>query len=225
MGRGGQGCHCDLHELGVPLRARSVVLPCPRADAMIGMLYGNRTVAENARRAAGLFVGVWLASGAALAGCFASKTCTLRGCQDQFHATVASTDGSIPSGMHVVDVTADGVTISCTFQVPLVQQPGGGTVAPQCPQGLNVFIGQASTCTETDTASSKSLTCVPIAGHFFEDITVTGKPTQLHVRLTVNGVAVLDRSETPGYTQSQPNGPTCNPVCQQADSQWTFSGP
>jgi hypothetical protein len=169
--------------------------------------------------------GVLLAVGVSLAGCFTSKACTLRGCQDQFHATVAGADGSIPSGTHVLDVTADGITVSCTFQVPLAQQPGGGDVAPQCPQGLGVFIGQASTCTETDTASSKSLTCVPIAGRFFEDITVTGKPAQLHVRLTVNGAAVLDQSEAPRYTSNQPNGPGCDPICQQADAQWTFSGP
>jgi len=170
-------------------------------------------------------VGFVLAVGAFLTGCFTTKACTLRGCQDQFHVTVARADGSIPSGTHLVEVTADGTTISCTFQVPLAQQPGGGSAAPQCPQGLGVFIGQASSCTETDSGTTKSQTCVPIAGHFFEDITVIGKPTQVHVRMTVDGAAVLDRTETPVYQLNQPNGPGCDPVCQQASAQWTFSAP
>jgi hypothetical protein len=188
---------------------------------------GGLWARESRRRRADavLVAGVVLAAGAALAGCFTSKTCGLVGCWDQFHATVASADGSIPSGTHVLDVTADGMTVSCTFQVPLAMQSGGGTVAPQCPQGLGVFIGQASTCTETDTGSSKSQTCVPIAGHFFEDITVIGKPTQLHVRLTVDGATLLDRTETPGYQTSEPNGPGCDPVCHQASAQWAFSAP
>lgn len=160
-----------------------------------------------------------------MTGCFASKACGLVGCQDQFHATVTSVDGSIPSGTHVLDATADGVTISCTFQVPLAVQPGGDTAAPQCPSGLRVFIGQATTCTETATGSSKTLSCVPIPGHFFEDITVGGKPALLRVLLTVEGAVVLDRTETLVYQISQPNGPGCDPTCQQGSAQWMFSAP
>jgi hypothetical protein len=175
--------------------------------------------------AAALLAAVALTAGAAVTGCFASKACGLVGCQDQVHATVTRADGGIPSGTHVLDATADGVTISCTFQVPLAAQPGGGTVAPQCPSGLRVFIGQATTCTETTTGSSKTLSCVPIPGHFFEDITVVGKPAQLRVRLTVDGAVVLDRTEAPIYQSSQPNGPGCDPTCQQVSVQWMFSAP
>jgi hypothetical protein len=167
---------------------------------------------------------VVLSAGAAMAGCFTSKICSLIGCQDQFHATIANTNGSFPSGTQVLDVTADGVTVSCTFQVPpATAQPGGSTVAPECPSGLRVFIAQATTCTPTQTGSTTSLGCVPIAGHFFEDVTVSGKPAQLRVRLTVDGAVALDRSETPVYHASQPNGPGCEPICQQASADWTFA--
>ena len=79
-----------------------------------------------------LLAGVVLAAGAALGGCFTSKTCSLVGCQDQFHATVARADGSIPSGTHVMDVTADGVTIQ--FDNGRVWQRGQPLPPPAAPR-------------------------------------------------------------------------------------------
>jgi hypothetical protein len=188
-------------------------------------MFGRTRVGNVRNIATAILTSVVLAAGAAAPGCFTSKACGLVWCRDQFHATVASADGSIPSGTHLLEVTADGVTISCTFQIPLAMQPRGGTVAPRCPTGLEVFIGQESTCTETTTGSNKSLSCVPIPGRFFEDITVTGKPAQVLVRLSVDGAVVLDRIETPGYVSSEPNGPGCDPTCQQASAQWMLSAP
>jgi hypothetical protein len=54
---------------------------------------------------------------------------------------------------------------------------------------------------------------------------VTGKPAQVLVRLSVDGAVVLDRTETPGYLSNEPNGPGCDPTCQQASAQWMFSAP
>jgi hypothetical protein len=172
--------------------------------------------------AAGFLWGVVLTGGLA-SGCLRSKMCTEIGCQSQVHVTVTSADGSIPAGSHVLDATVDGVTLSCAFQVPLVVLPGGGTVGPECPVGLRVSIGQARTCTETVTGTARSLSCVPIPGQFLEDITIVGNPTQISIRLSVDGAVVLDRTETPSYQSTEPNGPGCDPACQQASAEWMFA--
>jgi hypothetical protein len=52
---------------------------------------------------------------------------------------VANADGTIPSGTHLIEVTAGGVIVSCTFQVPLAMQPDGGTIVPQCIRPMDVL--------------------------------------------------------------------------------------
>ena len=73
-----------------------------------------------------------------------------------------------------------------------------------------------------NTATAKGLVCTPIAGRFFEDITLTGKPAQVRVRISVDGAVVLDSMIAPTYTAAQPNGPGCDPTCHQAAAAWTF---
>jgi hypothetical protein len=166
-------------------------------------------------------VGIAITTGSALVGC--SQTCGAVGCADRFHATVVSTAGDVPSGRHVVEVTADGTTTSCTFQVPPHAESSAVTVGGECPSGLAVFIGRGNTCTETEAASSSGRTCSSV--NFFEDISVSGRPTQLRVRLTVDGVVMFDRTETPAYNPTEPNGPGCPPTCHQAFVHWTFVAP
>jgi hypothetical protein len=68
----------------------------------------------------------------ALAGCgakspFQSKACTLRGCVDQFSATVTFASAAFPMGTHQLDVTTDVGALSCSFTFP----------APKLPNGVN----------------------------------------------------------------------------------------
>src|SRR5450432_1902697 len=93
-----------------------------------------------------------------------THTCSLVGCVDQLTATVTGPDAALPAGTHLLTVTADAVTTTCTFKVPSDTLPGGGTVGPSCPQGLSVSVGQKESCTETKTSTTSSLTCTPVAG-------------------------------------------------------------
>jgi hypothetical protein len=151
------------------------------------------------------------------------KSCTLRGCQDQFHGTVRNADGSVPPGTHVLDVTADGMTLTCTYKVPFEILPSGGTAVPQCPAGLSVGIGQDCVAETSQFDGGVSFTCMPIPNRFFETLTLTGKPAQIHVRLTVEGVVALDKNEAPTYAKTQPNGPGCDPICYQASATWSIA--
>lgn len=151
----------------------------------------------------------------AVVGC-ESKVCTLRGCTDQFSATLSRADGSFPSGAHQIDVTADGVTMSCTFSFM-----GGGVVAT-CPSGLDVTVGPATTCSEIRMGDTVSLRCDPIPGQFIERLTLRGTPRALRVLQSVAGVTLLDQAMAPIYEAAYPNGPECEPVCQQASETLTL---
>jgi hypothetical protein len=152
-----------------------------------------------------------------------THACTLIGCQDQFTATAQDANGSLPSGMHTIQVTADGATLSCSFTLPLANLPGGGTAGIDCPIGLHVQVLQPSTCIATGTPNYKTQTCTPVAGKLNEIIVITGKPTTVHVTETVDGATFLDETATPAYKTSQPNGPDCDPICSQASAEWVLA--
>jgi hypothetical protein len=143
---------------------------------------------------------------AAAGGCGGSggpKACTLIGCHDQFLAGVSSSDGLLPSGMHRIEVLADGASLMCTFTAPLQAAPGGGLMQPSCPTGLTVIV-------------------TPAADAQVETISLAGTPAQVHVWQYVDDVAILDAAVAPSYVETQPNGPGCPPICRQASASWTL---
>jgi hypothetical protein len=152
-----------------------------------------------------------------------SKTCTEIGCLTQFTAGISAAEASLPAGTHRIDVTADGALLSCTFAFPLETLPGGGLVSPRCSPGLAASVGSAVECTEVITSSAKSLRCVPIPDQIQESVQVTGTPSLVTVEQSVGGIAILQRSATPVYENSQPNGPGCEPICRQASAHWSIS--
>ena len=155
------------------------------------------------------WAGVMVVASLAMAGC-ESKSCALRGCSNQFSATLSRADGSFPAGAHRVDIIADGVTMSCAFNFA-----GSGVVAT-CPSGLDVTVGPAETCMEFRSGNGVGYRCDPIPGQFIERLTLRATPSQMRVVQSVDGVALLDQAMAPTYEAAYPNGPECEPVCQQA---------
>jgi hypothetical protein len=154
------------------------------------------------------------------AGC-STKICTEIGCVDGFSATVRRADGSFPSGAHRVEILADGVTHTCTFNFPLEVLPSGGTATPTC-SGGGVSVAPAVTCSEIRTDQYASQKCDPIPGQFVETIRLPGTPAQVHVWQYVDDAAILDAAGAPSYAETRPNGPECEPVCRQASASWTM---
>ena len=151
----------------------------------------------------------------AAAGC-EQKACTLRGCTDQFSATLRRADGSFPAGAHRIDVIADGVTLSCTFSF------ADGGVTATCPPGLDVTVGPAEICTEFQTGNSVGYRCEPIPGQFVERLSLRATPSQLRVVQMVDGVVLIDEAMAPTYEAAYPNGPECGSPCQQASAMLTL---
>jgi hypothetical protein len=149
------------------------------------------------------------------AGCD-SKACTTIGCSDQFSATLTRADGSFPAGVHKLDVTADGVMLSCSFTF------AGADVFAACPGGLSVSVVTATTCTEIRMGDTVSLRCDPIPGQFIERLSVQGTPRALRIVQSVDEVALMDQTAAPTYQAARPNGADCEPVCQQASATFTL---
>jgi hypothetical protein len=156
------------------------------------------------------------------AACSSTKACTLRGCSDTFTATLQRADGSFASGMHRIEVLADGITTTCAFMFPFATLPSGVRASPQCPSGLTVTVGMAEICHEVRTATSVGLVCDPVPGQFVETITLLGTPAQVHAWQYVDDTPILDVAAVPEYTDVFPNGPECAPICRQASASWTL---
>ena len=151
----------------------------------------------------------------AAAGC-SSKVCTEVGCQDQFSARITAATAFFPSGAHTVTVTADGVSLSCTFQYPAPALSGGGAVAPACSPGLLMGVGPATVCTEVRHENAVELRCEPVPGQLVETISVFGTPANVRLQQSAGGALLVDHSASPAYATVRPNGPECDPVCHQA---------
>ena len=156
-------------------------------------------------------------------GC--TKACGTVGCQDEFRATVATASGAFPSGMHKIDVTVDGVVISCAFAFPLATLPSGGTASPSCPAGLTVDVLPATICTSSDTDAAKTIQCAPVSGRFVEQIAVLGKPGKTPgVQQSIDGTGIWNRAGAGMFDQANLTARVVHPLSQLATATWTLPG-
>ena len=59
-------------------------------------------------------------------------------------------------------------------------------------------------------------------GRFELFVSVAGTPQVPRVSVASAGAPVADRTFTPQYTVSRPNGPDCEPECRQWTGTWTL---
>jgi hypothetical protein len=144
-----------------------------------------------------------------------NRICTLACCFDAFTATVRAGLVPFPAGVHVVDVTADTVTQSCMFTFPAERLTPGALIQQRCAPSLTISV-------EALCPAPNIVSCAPSLIKNVETIMVDGTPAQVHVRQTVSGNLILDQSATPAYVPFQPNGPGCDPICQEATAAWTL---
>ena len=127
----------------------------------------------------------------------ANDACTLIGCSDALVVELHA-DGERPRpGNYEVELVADGETTTCSFQFLLVCEGGGHCVEPS-----------TSTCPEAtfDTARVDPVFSIP----------VSGTPMSVDYVVRVADEEVASGTVTPEYETVRPNGPDCEPVCQQA---------
>lgn len=144
----------------------------------------------------------------AVTGCSSNGTgssgpqaCTEIGCGPAFH--VEFKRASWPAGKVDIVVAADGTTTNCSVTLPFASCESG----LQCDQANPGFLVELSGC------------ALPAAQHAITGVmwTQTG-PKQVTITVSQDGTMLGTQSFQPTYTTSQPNGPGCDPVCNQAQS-------
>lgn len=151
-----------------------------------------------------MLMGMALAAALATAapGCaLESAGCTEIGCGSAFSVAFQRA-GGWEAGTYRVTVVTDGETLECTATLPL----DCNAPAP-CPSSSGIIIGLSGCALDP---SQQSITGVEI---------LQGKaPQSVQVSVYQDEALLGEGSYTPSYTESQPNGPDCEPICKSAGS-------
>ncbi len=144
-----------------------------------------------------LFVGFLLLCGGQA---FAADpvACTEIGCVDGLVLNVAP-DYHWAPGDYVFAFKIDGQPQTCRGSLPL----------KPCGEPSVICDGSGVMITESGCA-------LPPDAHGFGTITLANGPAQVDVTITHNGQTLVQKTITPTYKTSRPNGPQCEPQCRQA---------
>jgi hypothetical protein len=157
---------------------------------------------------AGLFVSI---PGLGCASSSPPQTgCTEIGCNDGLTVTFAPNSGWAPGSYRFV-VDIDGQTTTCEGMLPLKDCDVGPSL--QCsPASGRLGIGESGCA-------------LPPAQQGFSELHL-GVPPAQSVTITVSrdGSELVQKTLTPQYKTSQPNGPNCEPVCQTASETLMIPG-
>lgn len=144
---------------------------------------------------------VLLSVSATLVACGASSDsgahgCTEIGCVNGFNVKVTSS-GAWKAGKYTVTVVADGVTTTCTADLPLTPQ-------------------STASCSAAGVQIGLSGSALPAEQHSISDVALTATPKSVMITIARDGTSIGAQSFTPAYKTSRPNGATCEPVCTNA---------
>jgi hypothetical protein len=150
-----------------------------------------------------MLMGAGLALSLAAPGCsLESAGCTELGCASTFSVAFQRA-GGWPAGSYRVTVVADGETFACTATMPLQCN-----APPACPSSAGIIIGLSGCALDP---SQQSITGVEF---------LQGKaPQSVTVSVHQDDVLLGEGTYTPSYTESQPNGPDCEPTCKSGGSE------
>lgn len=125
--------------------------------------------------------------------------CTEIGCVNGLALTVAP-DYQWQPGAYVFRLTLDGRTVTCRGNLPLnaCDMP-----SVHC-DGEGVVITESGCALPSPEAQG------------FGDVHIENGPQQVAVSVTRDGQTLVDKTVTPTYRTSRPNGPQCAPECRQA---------
>ncbi|WP_441288035.1 hypothetical protein ACSRUE_39245 [Sorangium sp. KYC3313] len=174
-----------------------------------------------ARKAAALAAGFTVT--AAMPGCIMDpKSCTEIGCSDGFSITAATADKRWAAGEYTLEVAVDGDKVSCAYSWTNTPTVGGGGVFVRCSPTVSVAVNAVTICTETRRGDAVSQSCVPAPGQFTQQLAIQGTPARVDVVVRRDGALVGERSFTPAYRTSYPNGEDCEPACRQDAQDWAL---
>ncbi|MFW5739719.1 MAG: hypothetical protein ACOC1F_05075 [Myxococcota bacterium] len=127
-----------------------------------------------------------------------SGECTEIGCTDGLHIDLRAADWEPGAYRFVVD--ADGRTTTCAGSLPLRPCDAGSSL--RC-DGDDVLIGESGCA-------------LPAHEQGFSDMELPAGPAAVRIIIEHDGAVLADAKLSPEYQRTQPNGPGCPPVCNQA---------
>lgn len=128
--------------------------------------------------------------------------CTEIGCQNGFQVELQP-GSRWPAGRYRFDIEADGVAQQCEVTLPLQACDAGPSV--RCSGAALASIGESGCA-------------LPPVEHGLSNLSFPSSPRQIRVRITRDGAALASGDFTPAYRRVQPNGPRCEPICDQASA-------
>lgn len=131
----------------------------------------------------------------------APQACTEIGCADGLVISLSPNAGWAP-GQYRFTIVTDGETTVCEGALPL----------PPCEQ-------PALRCTGNAAIIGESGCAIEPAAHGFSDIQIASKPQSVTLTIERDGQTIANQTLTPAYQRSQPNGPGCPPVCDNAHAE------
>ena len=129
------------------------------------------------------------------------QACNEMGCADGLVISLSPDAGWAP-GQYRFTIVTDGETTVCEGALPL----------PPCEQ-------PALRCTGSAAIIGESGCAIDPAAHGFSDIQISSKPKSVTLTIERDGQPIANQTLTPTYQRSQPNGPGCPPVCDNAHAQ------
>jgi len=117
----------------------------------------------------------------------------------------AAPSGSWQAGDYSLDVTYDGETASCTFELPYEIPTATRSVIVDCGDSVRVVFNATSSCTDCS-----------IDDPFEMDLFLSSLPETLAVRLERDGEVALEDERDVEYEKIYPRGEECGGGCTQA---------
>lgn len=128
------------------------------------------------------------------------KMCTKMGCLSGLAIDIEPAAGGWTKGTYVIDVVADGKKSTCELKLPL----------PACDKG------PATKCEGEAGVKVLERGCgQPASQQTFGPLRFVSAPAEIKVTVKKDGKQLTDSTVKPAYKTVQPNGPDCDPVCQQ----------
>lgn len=149
-----------------------------------------------------------------------SHDCTDAGCKNGASVSILTADGTWVDGNYSLEIDFDDEAYACTFTTPDDSPDESGAWQKlDCSPSFDAFLAPVVSCESHDIGMSSSQTCGPVQGQFYVQAKTDGTPKALHVLLTRDDETLIDDARNLGYATVQPNGPDCDPTCQQASVQ------
>jgi hypothetical protein len=136
---------------------------------------------------------------AGYAGQAQARECTEIGCQNGLILNV-DPDYQWKWGRYEISFLFEGRSVNCQGYLPL----------KKCDKGPSFK------CSSDKVVIGESGCALPESAHGISTIQINDMPGRMMVRIERDGKAVITRTLTPEYKESEPNGPGCEPVCNSA---------